>query len=189
MTESGWLEVGRGVFQRRYDPLDVSVVVAAGPTGLTVIDTRNNPAEGDELIRDVALRFGLPIVAVVNTHAHYDHTFGNQSFAALPSAVVYGHHLIPRHFAEYGAPRLAAQQADPTREPESDLIVPGHGSVVDRDFVQRQAGSLQKVADAIRSCRAHGTAFEDLPPDHELFTLWPPAMLESAFARGFAQLG
>ena len=66
MTESGWLEVGPGVFQRRYDPMDVSVVVVIGPTGLTVVDTRNNPAEADEVIRDIARRFDQPIVAVVN---------------------------------------------------------------------------------------------------------------------------
>ncbi|WP_104166005.1 MBL fold metallo-hydrolase [Cryobacterium sp. N22] len=277
MTESGWLEVGSGVFQRRYDPMDVSVVVVVGPTGLTVVDTRNNPAEADEVIRDIARRFDLPIVAVVNTHAHYDHTFGNQSFAALPSVLIYGHHLIPVHFAEYEAPRLAAQQADPNREPDKrwadvvltppgvlvhtvhtmvvggrtivlipldpghtdtdlavfipdgrvwllgdvieesgppmfgsgsfplgwptvlegllreiqpgDVIVPGHGAVVGRDFVARQMESLQKVADTIRSCAAARTSLDELPGDHPLFTLWPKSMLVSAFAQGSAQLG
>ncbi|TFD84987.1 MBL fold metallo-hydrolase [Cryobacterium lactosi] len=277
MTESSWLEVGRGVFQRRYDPMDVSVIVVVGPTGLTVVDTRNNPAEADELIQDIAVRFQLPIVAVVNTHAHYDHTFGNQSFAALPSAPIYGHHLIDRHYAEYEGPRLAVQQADPSREPDKrwadvvltppgvpvaapfsvvaggrtielipldpghtdtdlavfipdcrvwllgdvveesgppmfgsgsyplgwpavlegllqmiqpgDIVVPGHGAVVHRDFVLRQRDSLQKVADTIRSCAAAGISLDEIPGDHALFTLWPRAMLESAFAQGGAQLG
>lgn len=277
MTESSWLEVGRGVFQRRYDPMDVSVIVVVGPAGLTVVDTRNNPAEADELIRDVAVRFELPIAAVVNTHAHYDHTFGNQSFAALPSVPIYGHHLIPRHYAEYEGPRLAAQQADPSREPDKrwadvvltapgelvaeptavavggrtieliplepghtdtdlavlvpdcrvwllgdiieqsgppmfgsgsyplgwpvvlagllgairsdDLIVPGHGAVVNRDFVVRQMAALKKVADTIRSSVSAGTSLDDLPEGHELFGLWPKSMLESAFARGAVQLG
>jgi glyoxylase-like metal-dependent hydrolase (beta-lactamase superfamily II) len=276
MTASGWLEVGRGVFQRRYDPMDVSVVVIVGPTGLTVVDTRNNPAEAEAVIRDVAARFDRPIVAVVNTHAHYDHTFGNQSFAALPELVIHGHHGIPRHFAEYEGPRLAAVQADPALEPDKswadvvltppatlvsapvvlvaggrrielipldpghtdtdlavfipdgrvwllgdiveesgppmfgsgsfpldwptvlttllraiepgDVIVPGHGAVVDRDFVVRQTAALQQVADTIRSCAAAGTTLDDLPEDHDLFALWPAVMLESAFTRGFAQL-
>ena len=277
MIETGWFEVGPGVFQRRYDPMDVSVVVVVGPTGLTVVDTRNNPAEADEVIRDIARRFDVPIVAVVNTHAHYDHTFGNQSFAALPSVQVYGHHLIPSHFAAYEAPRLAAQQADPAREPDKrwvdvvltppgvlvhtahtvvlggrtimlipldpghtdtdlavfipdcrvwllgdvieesgppmfgsgsfpltwptvvegllqeiqpgDVIVPGHGAVVDRDFVVRQMQALQEVADTILSCAAAGLSLDELPDDHTLFTLWPKVMLESAFAQGGAQLG
>ncbi|ANP74053.1 MBL fold metallo-hydrolase [Cryobacterium arcticum] len=277
MTESGWVEVGRGVFQRRYKPMDVSVIVVVGPTGLTVVDTRNNPAEAEEIVRDVDARFGRPIVAVVNTHAHYDHTFGNQTFAALPSVPVYGHHRIPQHFAEYEAPRLAAQQADPSREPDKDwadvvltppdvlvttratlvvggrtlelipldpghtdtdlavlvpdcrvwllgdvieesgppmfgsgsypftwptvlaglldairpgdVIVPGHGAVVDRDFVVRQMEGLQKVADTIRASVTAGTSLQDLPADHDLFGLWPEVMLESAFSRGADQLG
>jgi glyoxylase-like metal-dependent hydrolase (beta-lactamase superfamily II) len=276
MSDSGWLEVGRGVFQRRYDPLDVSVVVIVGPTGLTVVDTRNNPAEADEVIRDVALYFDRPIVAVVNTHAHYDHSFGNQSFAALPGALIYGHHLIPRHFREHEGPRLAAVQADPSLESDKrwadvmltppgslietrrtvtpggrtielipldpghtdtdlavlvpdcrvwllgdiieqsgppmfgsgsfplawpdvlagllraiepgDIVVPGHGTVVDREFVVRQQAALQTVADTIRSSHAAGTSVDDLAADHELFALWPAVMLESAFRQGHAQL-
>jgi len=276
MTESGWVEVGRGVFQRRYEPMDVSVIVVVGPAGLTVVDTRNNPAEAEEVIRDVDARFGLPIVAVVNTHAHYDHTFGNQTFATLPSVSIYGHHRIPQHFAAYEGPRLAAQQADPSREPDKDwadvvltppdvlvtapvalmvggralelipldpghtdtdlavlvpdcrvwllgdvieesgppmfgsgsypftwpvvlaglleairpgdIIVPGHGAVVDRDFVVRQMEALQQVADTIRASVTAGTSLEDLPADHDLFGLWPKVMLDSAFARGAEQL-
>jgi len=276
MTESGWVEVGRGVFQRRYEPMDVSVIVVVGPAGLTVVDTRNNPAEAEEVIRDVDARFGLPIVAVVNTHAHYDHTFGNQTFATLSSVPIYGHHRIPQHFAAYEGPRLAAQQADPSREPDKDwadvvltppdvlvtapvalmvggralelipldpghtdtdlavlvpdcrvwllgdvieesgppmfgsgsypftwpvvlaglletirpgdIIVPGHGAVVDRDFVVRQMEALQQVADTIRASVTAGTSLEDLPADHDLFGLWPKVMLDSAFARGAEQL-
>ena len=45
MSGGGWREVGPGVFQRRYDPLDVSVGAVIGPHGATLIDTRNNPAE------------------------------------------------------------------------------------------------------------------------------------------------
>jgi len=133
MTESGWLDVGRGVFQRRYDPMDVSVVVVVGPAGLAVVDTRNNPSEADVVIRDIAARFDQPIVAVINTHAHYDHTFGNQSFAALPGVVIYGHHRIPRHFDDYEGPRLATVQADPSREPDkrwADVVLTPPGTLV-----------------------------------------------------------
>ncbi|MCS5714246.1 MBL fold metallo-hydrolase [Herbiconiux sp. CPCC 205716] len=112
-----WDEVGDGVFVRRYEPVDVSVGAIVGPTGVTVIDTRNNPEEGDEILRDVVERFRKPVVAAINTHAHYDHTFGNERFAAH-GVGIYGHVLIPRHFEQHEAPRLAAVQADPTREPD-----------------------------------------------------------------------
>lgn len=100
--------------------MDVSVVAIVGATGVLIVDTRNNPAEAGEIVAEVLARFGLPIVGVVNTHAHYDHTFGNQVFAtgAANAVPVYGHSRIPRHFARFEGPRLAAQQADPGREPD-----------------------------------------------------------------------
>ncbi|MGD8193812.1 MBL fold metallo-hydrolase [Herbiconiux sp. P18] len=113
----GWVEVGDGVFQRRYEPLDVSVGAVVGPTGVTIVDTRTNPAEADEILRDAVAEFRRPVIAAVNTHAHYDHTFGNERFAANHVAI-YGHTLLPRHFDEHEAPRLAAAQADPSREPD-----------------------------------------------------------------------
>lgn len=118
MTNSTWTQVGAGVYRRRYDPLDVSVGLVMGPRGATVIDTRNNPAEAQEIINDVAQQFAVPIVAVLNTHAHYDHTFGNQLFAhaGIP---IYGHHLIAQHFEEFERPRLLRVQQNPASEPDN----------------------------------------------------------------------
>lgn len=117
MTDRTWTQVGDGVYQRRYDPLDVSVGLVIGPCGATVIDTRNNPAEAQEIMNDVAQQFAVPIVAVINTHAHYDHSFGNQLFAhaGIP---IYGHHLIAQHFENFERPRLLRVQQDPESEPD-----------------------------------------------------------------------
>ena len=198
-------------------------------------------------------RFDRPVRWVVNTHAHFDHTFGNQVFGpgTATDASIHGHANIAAHFAEYEEPRLAAWREDPTRESgrhwhgvrltppthpvgspttldlggrivellpqppahtdtdlvvfapaervwivgdlveESgppmygsgsfplqwpgvlaalaasmaprDLVVPGHGRVVDRAFVAHQAGQLQLVADRIRAAHDDGlTAAEAL---------------------------
>ncbi len=117
MADGTWTQVGEGVYQRRYDPLDVSVGLVIGPRGATVIDTRNNPAEAQEILNDVAKQFAVPIAAVLDTHAHYDHTFGNQVFAhaGIP---IYGHHLIAQHFDNFERPRLLRVQQDPESEPD-----------------------------------------------------------------------
>lgn len=114
-----WSPVGDGVFQCRYDPLDVTVGAIIGDEGVVVVDTRGNPAEAEEILRDVAEAFGLPVVAAVNTHAHYDHTFGNEVFAARGIAI-YGHWQLPAHFAAYESPRLLAVQRDPEIEPDKE---------------------------------------------------------------------
>jgi len=57
----------------------------------------------------------MPVVAVANTHAHYDRTFGNQVFTER-DIPIYGHRLILDHYAQYEAPRLAAVKRDPQRK-------------------------------------------------------------------------
>ena len=103
-----WQEVGAGVFQRRYDPLDVSVCVVRGSAGLLLVDTRSSHHEADEILEDVRA-FGAPVRWVVNTHAHFDHSFGNFRLgpASEVGAPIYGHERVPAHLARYETPMLA----------------------------------------------------------------------------------
>jgi glyoxylase-like metal-dependent hydrolase (beta-lactamase superfamily II) len=106
----GWTEVATGVFQCRYQPLDVSVCVVRGAAGLLVVDTRASHREADEIRADLRELDPLPVRWVVNTHAHYDHTFGNGRFgpASDLGAPIYGHQRLPAHLDEYERPMLAA---------------------------------------------------------------------------------
>jgi glyoxylase-like metal-dependent hydrolase (beta-lactamase superfamily II) len=108
MTGTGWREVANGVFHRRYDPLDVSVCAVRGVDGLLLVDTRSSHREADEIRRDLR-ELGGSVRWVVNTHAHFDHSFGNYRFgrASDVGAVLYGHERVPAHLAEYEAPLLA----------------------------------------------------------------------------------
>jgi glyoxylase-like metal-dependent hydrolase (beta-lactamase superfamily II) len=105
----GWREVADGVFQRRYNPLDVSVCVIRGPGGLAVVDTRSSPRQADELRADLLQLSREPARWVINTHAHFDHCFGNQRFGPgsdldLP---IYGHARVPGHLDRYERSMLA----------------------------------------------------------------------------------
>jgi glyoxylase-like metal-dependent hydrolase (beta-lactamase superfamily II) len=82
----GWLELGDGVFCRRYEPWDVTVGVVVGAGGVLLIDTRANPAEGAELRDDLRRLDRRPPRWVVNTHQHFDHIGGNGCF---PEAEIY----------------------------------------------------------------------------------------------------
>jgi glyoxylase-like metal-dependent hydrolase (beta-lactamase superfamily II) len=106
----GWNEVATGVFQRRYEPLDVSVCVIRGPDGIGVVDTRSSPRQAAELIADLRELDGRPVRWVVNTHAHFDHCFGNQRFG--PNAPIYGHEALPAHLDRFERPMLARWISD-----------------------------------------------------------------------------
>ncbi|MDQ2934051.1 MAG: MBL fold metallo-hydrolase [Chloroflexota bacterium] len=83
-----WQEIGDRVFVRRYELFDQTIGVVIGAEGVVVIDTRASHRRADELIGDLRELTRLPIAFVVNTHMHFDHTFGNARFRPAP---VWGH--------------------------------------------------------------------------------------------------
>jgi glyoxylase-like metal-dependent hydrolase (beta-lactamase superfamily II) len=74
-----WDEVADGCFRRRYRAFDLNIGVVRGSDALLVLDTRADLRQADELLDDLRA-FGQPIRWVVNSHWHFDHTFGNQRF-------------------------------------------------------------------------------------------------------------
>lgn len=101
-----------GVFVRSYEHLDINTCVVHGADGLLVVESRSSPAEAAEVEAELAELGGGSVRWLVNTHAHFDHTFGNQHFGqgSTLDVPIYGHHLLPAHLDDYERPRLAAWQ-------------------------------------------------------------------------------
>lgn len=86
--QSRWTEVGDRVFVRRYRFFDQDIVAVLGGDEALVVDTRTTLVQAREILDDLR-DLGSPRVGlVVNTHGHYDHTFGN---AVFRPAVIWGH--------------------------------------------------------------------------------------------------
>jgi glyoxylase-like metal-dependent hydrolase (beta-lactamase superfamily II) len=67
---------------------DGNSVVLDAPGGLVVVDTGRHPEHARKILEHAADR-GRPVVAVINTHWHLDHTTGNQDVAAkFPNAQI-----------------------------------------------------------------------------------------------------
>lgn len=79
MAEVTWRSVAPGVFVRRHEELKLNCGLVVGQERALVIDTRSYHEHGLELLAAVREITDLEIV-VVNTHAHYDHCFGNSAF-------------------------------------------------------------------------------------------------------------
>ena len=109
---STWHEAADGVFRARFNPYDVTVTVVVGADGVAVVDTRGSLAEGREIKEAVRGLTAAPVRWVVNTHAHFDHVWGNAEFVAprlVPPAVIWGHANVPGNYEfDLTAPETSA---------------------------------------------------------------------------------
>lgn len=277
MRTPNWREVAPEVFVRAYDHLDVNICVVRGGAELLVVDSRSSPAEAAELEADLQALGPARTRVLVNTHAHFDHTFGNQRFGpgSALDVPIYGHHRLPTHLDHHERPRLRAWQAGTGGEPDrdwadlqitppthlvastqllhvggrpvqlhplgpghtdtdlvlhvpdarawivgdvveasgppvygsgcfpldlprqlaflleqvgpADVVVPGHGPVVDRDFIRAQQAEVEDLAQQIRAARRRGDTVEQALSDQGRWP-FPVEALELAVQRGYLAL-
>jgi glyoxylase-like metal-dependent hydrolase (beta-lactamase superfamily II) len=78
--------------------------------GVLVIDTRQHPRAGQELIAEIRKVTDKPIRFVVNSHFHGDHTFGNAAFQAAGAQFI-AQAQTPRIMQNVQAKEMARRQA------------------------------------------------------------------------------
>jgi glyoxylase-like metal-dependent hydrolase (beta-lactamase superfamily II) len=111
MQREVWRELGDGVLVRSYHEQLLNVGLVLGDDRCLVIDTRSTLVQGRELVAAVRRVTSLPWT-VVNTHAHWDHGFGNALFVP---ATIWAHQRALEMFAAYGTTQrdvIAKQAAD-----------------------------------------------------------------------------
>ena len=94
-----WIEHGDGVFSKRYRFLDLSIGAVICGDGVLLVDTRATYGQAGEVIDDLRRITRHPVRWVLNTHHHWDHTFGNAVF--LPAAI-WGHERCAEVLAVHG---------------------------------------------------------------------------------------
>jgi glyoxylase-like metal-dependent hydrolase (beta-lactamase superfamily II) len=259
-----WREVADRVFIRRYSDFNVTIGLVVGEDDSLVVDTRASERQGRELMDEIRWVTNTRM-RVVNTHHHYDHTFGN--FAFVPSEI-WGHErcatrlredsrtaqfalaaAMPEVASEYVetqitppdktfrdnvelelgdrqvmlthlgrghtdndvviivpdvhvvfAGDLVEQGGPPSFEDSFPLdwpgtlgrmldyihgpVVPGHGDIVGRSFVEGQLADLSALAQLARRVRFDGGSITDALP----LSPFPATAARIALARAFAQL-
>jgi cyclase len=65
-----------------------NAVVLVTDEGVLVIDSRQHPRDGQDLIERIRTVSDKPIKWLINSHFHGDHHFGNSAFKALGSTIV-----------------------------------------------------------------------------------------------------
>jgi glyoxylase-like metal-dependent hydrolase (beta-lactamase superfamily II) len=117
-------EIADRVWVARYAWFDVNITVIQGDRGLLVVDTHASAVAAREVIDDIrALGVG-DVVEVVNTHEHFDHTFGNGEFRAAYGAdlPIHAHETAAERTVAAGE-RIKGEYAAAPDEPRGDEVI------------------------------------------------------------------
>ncbi len=117
-------EVAHDVWVARYEWFDVNVSLVRGSAGLLVVDTHASADAARGVIEDVRALGAGEVVAVVNTHEHFDHTFGNGIFRAAYGAIPVHAHEVAADCTVAAGERVKALYDDPDNldDPHRDEV-------------------------------------------------------------------
>lgn len=143
-------EVGDRIWVARFAAYDVNVGVIGGARGLVVVDTLASTALAREIVAGVR-GLGGPVVEVVNTHWHFDHSFGNHHLRQEYAAPITAHEDAAAELASRGEEvRAHAAAEGGTAIAETPLAVP------DRTFSSALALDLgDRQVELIHPGRGH----------------------------------
>lgn len=125
-------EVADRVWVARYEWFDVNVTLVGSDRGLLAVDTHGSAAAAREVIGDVRRLGAGEVTRIVNTHAHFDHTFGNDAFrTAYGEVPIHAHENVAADLVVFAA-RTKERFADSPDDPhqadvaETRIVIPDH---------------------------------------------------------------
>ena len=83
-----WQEIGDRVFTHLFRFFDQQIGVVLGGSDVLLVDTRSTPAQAREIVAELRELTRDPVSIVIDTHWHFDHSFGNHVFRP---ATIWGH--------------------------------------------------------------------------------------------------
>jgi glyoxylase-like metal-dependent hydrolase (beta-lactamase superfamily II) len=131
---AGFREVADRVWVARQDWYDLNVCLVRGSAGLVVVDTQASTRAARAIVDDVrALGIG-EVTAIVNTHEHFDHTFGNDAFRAAYGMVpIHAHEVAAERTVQAGE-RIKGRFADEPDDPHRDEVLDTQIVAADHTF-------------------------------------------------------
>jgi glyoxylase-like metal-dependent hydrolase (beta-lactamase superfamily II) len=126
-----FVEVADRVWVARYEWADANVTAIGSSRGLVVVDTHGSTAAGRVVLDDVRRLGAGSVGAVVNTHWHWDHSFGNAAFREQdPEVPIHAHEDAAAMLADKGEYMKGrfAESEDPHRDEvaATELVIPDH---------------------------------------------------------------
>lgn len=151
-------EIADRVWIAHQDWFSLNVGLIGGEGGLVVVDTHASARAARAVVDDIrALGVG-EVTAVVNTHEHFDHTFGNATFRAEYDAA------LPIHATEEAAARTVstgerfreAFSAEPDEPHRDEVLATTEVVPADHTFASVAALDLgDRVVELVHPGRGH----------------------------------
>lgn len=123
-SDPSFVEVADRVWVAHHDWMHVNITLVGGADGLVMVDTHGSAAAARQ-VADAVRRLGAgPLTALVNTHDHWDHWFGNDVLVtALGDVPIHATDFALEQMALTGS-RPAAEQFDSNPRAEEILDTP-----------------------------------------------------------------
>ncbi|CAA9370150.1 MAG: MBL-fold metallo-hydrolase superfamily [uncultured Nocardioidaceae bacterium] len=156
VADKGFTEVAHRVWVARHAWLDVNVTVVAGDRGLLVVAALGADRAARALAEELRRLGRGEVVAVVNTHEHFDHTFGNRALRdAWPEAQLVAHEDAAASTVASGDAAKAVY-ADDVDDPHRADVLATEPLPADRTFSSVWALDLgDRVAEVVHPGRGH----------------------------------
>lgn len=148
-------EVASRVWVARYPWFDVNVTLVGGERGLVMVDTYGSGAAAREVVADVRRLGAGAVIGIVNTHWHFDHTFGNDTVRSAYGAVPVTAHEQAAAALAVGADRIKRRYAA-SGDPRRDEVVDTTIALPDDTFSSARVLDLgDRIVELVHPGRGH----------------------------------
>lgn len=177
--DGGFVEIADRCWVARHQVADVNVGVVAGSRGLLVIDTHSSARTARVVVEQVRTLGTGTVVAILNTHAHWDHVLGNGTFVEE-----YGAAAVVAH--EEAAATVQAQGAGMVERLSDTLDMTGTTPVVpDQTFSSAKVIDLgDRIVEVAHLGRGH-TAGDAVAHVGDAGVLYAGDLVEESGVPGF----
>ncbi|WP_431844163.1 MBL fold metallo-hydrolase [Calidifontibacter indicus] len=149
-----FIEVADRVWVARYEWADANITAIGGERGVVVLDTHASTAAGRRVVDDLRRLGAGDTYAVVNSHWHWDHAFGNAAFREVrPDVPIHAHERAAAWLAEHGE---TVKRGWPADDPHASEIAQTQIVVPDRVFARTATIDLgDRAVELIHPGRGH----------------------------------
>ena len=151
-----FVEVADRVWVARYEWADANVTAIGSERGLVVVDTHGSTAAGRAVLGDLRRLGAGAVHAVVNTHWHWDHSFGNAAFREHdPDVPIHAHEQAAAWLGERGE-ETKARWLDYPQDPHAAEVADTEIVLPDRVFSMAHALDLgDRAVELLHLGRGH----------------------------------